>query len=416
MDASASWEAQTWKKPLDTTDVVDEAIEKLLDPISGSKAKGKEVLGIITIHVDDLFMTGGKVFQEYLLPKLRKDFKVGSEDKNDVQFVGQRIRWQQNYIEVDHERAIEELGEVVFDNTLREDLVCPPDLHTQFRSVLCQINWLQSRTQFQACYRFSRCASASAAPTIADVRALNKLVQMIRAETVTLEFWPLKGTLRLIGYPDAAYQNNSDKSSQRGQTIFLAEPRVKSGKEDSKGSLIDFESQKIKRAVLSTTVSELYAFMKCFGTCQFLRGLWMDMSGQIADIHMRTDAKNSVTTATTTHLPEQKETIHMIQTLRTEACSGSIHDLAHVVSADCLADCLTKNSAKSDALIKAVNTGVLPAVDKHPPFRELMKDKHKAYLLCAWIVYNIPAADQVHFFSGEPVQRDIALYLCSARQ
>ena len=90
-----------------------------------------------------------------------------------------------------------------------------------------------------------------------------------------------------------------------------------------------------------------------------------------------------MTTASTTHLPEQKETIHMINQLRTEACSGSIDDLAHVVSDDCLADCLTKSSAKPQNLIDAVNTGRLPNVDKHPPFRELMKNKHKAYTTCA---------------------------------
>ena len=67
----------------------------------------------------------------------------------------------------------------------------------------------------------------------------------------------------------------------------------------SYGSLIDYESQKIKRTVLSTTVADLYCFMTCFGSCQFLRGLWMDLSGEIADIHMRTDAKNLVTTART---------------------------------------------------------------------------------------------------------------------
>ena len=55
----------------------------------------------------------------------------------------------------------------------------------------------------------------------------------------------------------------------------------------------------------------------------------MDLSGDVADIHMRTDAKNLVTTARTIHLPEQKETIHMSSTLRKEACSGSIHYLAH---------------------------------------------------------------------------------------
>ena len=53
------------------------------------------------------------------------------------------------------------------------------------------------------------------------------------------------------------------------------------------GSLIDYESPKIEKTVLSTAVAELYSFMKCFGSCQFLRGLWMDMSGEVADVHMK---------------------------------------------------------------------------------------------------------------------------------
>ena len=168
-----------------------------------------------------------------------------------------------------------------------------------------------------------------------DVRALNELARKIRSEVVYLRFWPLKGTsLRVIGFPDAAYRNNAVKSSQGGQTIFIAEQRQK-GKIHTRGSLVDYESQKIKKTVLSTTVSELYAFMNCFGTCQFLRGPWMDLSASPAEIHMRTDANNLVTTASTTHLPEQKETIHMIAMMRKEVCSGSIADLAHATTHDC---------------------------------------------------------------------------------
>ena len=81
----------------------------------------------------------------------------------------------------------------------------------------------------------------------------------------------------------------------------------------------------------------------------------MDISGEVAKIHVRIDAKNLVTTATTIHLPEQKETIHMISMLRKETCSGSIHDLAHIPTQNCLADCLTKASAKADDLITALN-------------------------------------------------------------
>jgi hypothetical protein len=108
-------------------------------------------------------------------------------------------------------------------------------------------------------------------------------------------------------------------------------------------------------------------------------GLWADVSGQRAQIHMRTDAHNLATTASTTHSPEQKETIHMIQMLRRETCSGSIDDLAHVRTAECLSDCLTKHSAKPDALIDAVDKRILPKADTHPDFRSMME--HKAYLV-----------------------------------
>ena len=93
---------------------------------------------------------------------------------------------------------------------------------------------------------------------------------------------------------------------------------------------------------------------------------------RLAEIHMRTDTKNLVTTARTIPLPEQKETIHMISMLRNETSSVSIHDLAHISTRNCLADCLTKSSAKTDNLITAVQTVRLLEVHVHPNFRTLM--------------------------------------------
>ena len=92
----------------------------------------------------------------------------------------------------------------------------------------------------------------------------------------------------------------------------------------------------------------------------------MDLSSEVADNHRRTDAKNLVTTARTIHLPGQKETIYMVAMLRNEACSGNIHDLSHIPTQNCLADCLTNASAKADNLITAVKTGRLLDVDMHP--------------------------------------------------
>jgi len=136
----------------------------------------------------------------------------------------------------------------------------------------------------------------------------------------------------------------------------------------------------------------------------------MDMTGEVCDINIRTDANNLVTTSATTHLPEQKETIHMITMLRTEVLSGSIHDLAHVVTGDMLADPLTKASVKPDTLIKAVNTGRLPNADKQPSFRTLMRDRHKAfYVLAGWVVSNIKLPHTVTEFLGCNIERAITL-------
>ena len=179
-----------------------------------------------------------------------------------------------------------------------------------YRSLLGQFNWLQSKTQFQCCCKISRCASMAASPTIGDVKSLNKMARQIKSQPVKLPCSPLIGPLTILGFLEACRRNNDDGSSQRGMTVFLADSRERDGM--AYGSLIDYENHNIKKTVLSTTVAELYSFMKCFGSCQFLRGLWMDISGEVANLHMRTDAKNLVTAARTIHLPGPKETIHMI--------------------------------------------------------------------------------------------------------
>ena len=391
---------------------VEKAMDYLTDPIAGSPAKGMKTVGVICLHVDDLFITGGTELERRVLSRLRKDFQVGSEGKNDVIFCGQYVRWSadHSHIEVEQYKAVEELREIDFDKTLGDAVAASPSLHTAYRSVLGSLNWLQSRTQFHIAYKFSRCASASAAPTIGDIRNINKVVRGLKAEPVSLRFWPLKGDCRIVGMPDASYRNNEDKSSQRGQCLFIAEmpvrdrnqkphSRLSSNPGDSKGSLVDYESQKINRTTLSTTVSELFSFMKCFGTALFLKGLWFDISALAVPIHMRTDANNLVTTASTTHLPEQKETIHMISMLRKEAQTGSIDDLSHIRTENCLSDCLTKNM-KPDTLVTAVKTGTLPLVDRHPPFRTLLK--HKAYL-ASWIGQTLDHARDIVWFLGENV-------------
>ena len=105
-----------------------------------------------------------------------------------------------------------------------------------------------------------------------------------------MRFWPLHGKTRIVGYPDASYRNNEDKSSQRAHVIFLAEQRDLSS--NSRGSLVDYETHKITATTMSTTAAELHGLMRCYGSALFLRGPWSDITGEIADVHIRTGANN----------------------------------------------------------------------------------------------------------------------------
>ena len=101
----------------------------------------------------------------------------------------------------------------------------------------------------------------------------------------------------------------------------------------------------------------------------------------------------------------------MIQTLRKESMSGSIHDLAHVRTEDMLADCLTKTSAKPEVLLKAVNQGVLPNVDMHPEFRSLLK--HKAFLV-AWCCQNLQDARDIVSFMDTDIRTPVQAYFANS--
>ena len=73
---------------------LDAAIDYLTDPVSASPGCGRVTSGVICLHVDDLFMTGDDEFVRDIYQKLTKEYAVGSEDKNNIEFCGQRIHCQ----------------------------------------------------------------------------------------------------------------------------------------------------------------------------------------------------------------------------------------------------------------------------------------------------------------------------------
>ena len=66
------------------------ALEYLLDPVICSAANNRKVLGVLCLHVDDLLFVGSSEMHKQVIDRLRKEFKVGSDDKDDVMLTRQK--------------------------------------------------------------------------------------------------------------------------------------------------------------------------------------------------------------------------------------------------------------------------------------------------------------------------------------
>ena len=141
---------------------LDRSLEYLLDPITGSPSRNREVIGNVCLRVDDLFITGNKIFLDWFTTELKKHFKFGSLEWDDVVFCGQRVVRRGNVITVNQQVAIDDLHEALIPKGAKDESALDREYHTEYRSILGKLNWLQSRTQFHVSYSFSRLASASA--------------------------------------------------------------------------------------------------------------------------------------------------------------------------------------------------------------------------------------------------------------
>ena len=171
-----------------------------------------------------------------------------------------------------------------------------------------------------------------------------------------------------MGYLDASYRNNDDKSSQRAHVICLAEdrnPKLKGLKQSaaatssrksefSESSIKEISSLKRKLGRLRFSQDYFYHYVHhCRRTRRthalFFKGLWADLSNTYKN-RCQQFGDNSWCDSSASRM----------LLLRKESNSGSLDDLAHASSKYCLADALTKHSAQPEELIWSLETGNLP--------------------------------------------------------
>ena len=54
-------------KPQLTPEAVDELLEHFVDPVHGSPSRGRKPIGVLSLQVDDLMITGDKSFLDWFV-------------------------------------------------------------------------------------------------------------------------------------------------------------------------------------------------------------------------------------------------------------------------------------------------------------------------------------------------------------
>ena len=171
---------------------------------------------------------------------------------------------------------------------------CNPSMDTMYRSLLGQKNGCRIRHNANVATSSTEALNGS---------FLDTLASQIKWRPVKLQYWPHTTPLRILGLHDASKRNNDD-GTRRVMEVFLEESRERSSRDGMTCGNLD---RRFKDCALHFR-GKAVSLMKCFGSCEFLPRLWMDNSGEVANIHMGTGSKRLVTTARTIHFREIRST------------------------------------------------------------------------------------------------------------
>ena len=145
--------------------------------------------------------------QQRVLTRLRKDFQVGSEDWNDVAFTGtknsldKKIPITGRTLKSTITRPLRSWMKSLWNENTMEDVHCTPSTHTRYRSL--------SGTDKLATELGHSSNAVTNSPDVLRWQPLHQLAMLsastnwrdhIKSQPVKLQYWPLIGPLRVLGF------------------------------------------------------------------------------------------------------------------------------------------------------------------------------------------------------------------------
>lgn len=317
------------------------------------------VMGVLGCHVDDFIWGGSERFATKIIPQLKAAFQVGREEHNTFSYIGMEFSSLNDTLQVQQSMYIKNLQPIPVNpaRAAERDAPLTNQEIDMLRSKIGQILWVARQTRPDAMCDVSMLASSMKAATVQTLHSVNKLIQKLKSDEVTLKFQHLgkDSALQLVVFSDSSMGNLPDGGTQGGHLIMLMG-------EDGRFSPICWQSKRIRRVVRSTLAGETLALADGIDNAIFLATLYSELTvGDckhrglpiicITDNHSLLDAVKSTKPVTEKRLRLEISNVkELIQ-------SGVIRHIMWSATKDQLADCLTKKGTSALLLI-AFSEGV----------------------------------------------------------
>ena len=314
----------------------------------------KKLKGIMACFVDDVIWAGNEWFK-HIISKLRRVFKIGTENSREFSYVGLNLKQiEDKSIIVNQNDYISSLEPIIISaDRLSQDELCEEE-RTKLRGALGQLNWLSGMTRPEISFTVSEISSRIKSATISDIKAVNKSIKFVKTTPSQILIPKLDlQSLTLTVYTDASFNNLENGYNQGGHLVLLCDKYHKC-------TTVAWSSNKLRRVARSTLAAETLAFTEGTDVAYYMAKLLAEIlpsdNLKRCPIECFTDSRSLFEAAGTSNLVNDRRLRVEISAIREMVHKDEIV-IKWIEKAKQLSDVLTKKGASAALLMETIQSG-----------------------------------------------------------
>ena len=180
----------------------------------------------MALFVDDIISAGTKSWRATAMDSLKTTFSFGPESSEMFTYIGIELKQTKGTIKISQANYIETIKTITISNERLDERHNPitEQERTLYRTAISQLNWVtgisRPEISFDVCLASTKVKSA----TVSDMIAINKTIQQVKNKPRFISYQMLdRGSLYLLTYTDASFNNLQNGGSQAGHLTLLYE-------------------------------------------------------------------------------------------------------------------------------------------------------------------------------------------------